>query len=657
MQACPEIESSTSAVEERFVVYPFIMLAFVLIAVAVCQARVGSFYSCKRWAGFLYGRSGVGLTSAAKALVHCVWKPHVCAMKERVEASMGDHHLLAKQDAPTIVRQRHRIPLKHLQSDNHDDAEDSESLPARCLSPLSPTLSETSSSCSSPAQSSRKYARKEKIGQGAQGSVYRCIETATGREMAVKVIMTSELSPPEVEAIKHEVKTIKRLPPHPNLVQYFKATEKKAKQLSIYMEFVAGGSLSSRLRQQGALPLELAKKYTRQLCEALRHLHQNRIAHRDIKCANVFLISSGDEVKLGDFGALKEVGAASLVAGLKGTPHWMAPEVIRAEQQTSEDGWFKADIWSLGCAIIEMLTGHSPWQQYSNPLTAMYQIVSSNNTPTIPADATEETASFLHRCLQRNPAERASIDTLLLHPFVRSSQVDVHQVPAEPPHPNKSKSPQRSPPQRPIADDRAVDAGKKRVPPLERTESRSEPQQAVSSPLRLRKVAPAPLPVTGVETNQPSQRIDHDAITSKKSIKSNEVTNRPSAIATSSKDPPPHPPQSYLRKPSVNPKLKPLELIRSPSNQEKEPSERVPQPPSITRGASNGLPRLAAKHGNSSESIAITPVRLRRISTAPARETEDILGTPLAGMPRHKLPPLSARPTSSAASTTSSALR
>ncbi|KAJ0408774.1 hypothetical protein ATCC90586_005525 [Pythium insidiosum] len=295
-----------------------------------------------------------------------------------------------------------RLPLSTASStddpfepDTDDDAS-SQSASINGL-PLSPTPSDSSSTCSSYDVSSpvplakKQFIRKEKIGQGAQGSVYRCIETATGRELAVKVIMTHELSAAELEAIKREVKTIKRLH-HRHLVQYVKATEKKRKQLSIYMEFVAGGSLSAKLRHGGAFALSLVRTYTRQLCLALQYLHQNRIAHRDIKCANVFLTSSGDEIKLGDFGAFKEIGSVSLVGGLKGTPHWMAPEVIR-QQQTTEDGWLKADIWSLGCAVIEMLTGHSPWQQYSNPMTAMYQIVSSNNTPTIPADATEEVGS------------------------------------------------------------------------------------------------------------------------------------------------------------------------------------------------------------------------------------------------------------------------
>ncbi|KAG6580179.1 STE/STE11 protein kinase [Phytophthora cinnamomi] len=301
----------------------------------------------------------------------------------------------------------------------------------------SPTPSANSSSStsagdiSSDAKKKKKWVRKEKIGQGAQGSIYRCEETKTGREVAVKVIWTRELPPPAVEAVKREVKTMKRLR-HRHLVRYLQATEKKQSELRIYMEYAAGGSLSSRLSRSGALPLVLVKRYTRQLCEALQYLHQNGIAHRDIKCANILLTApngseedgSRADVKLGDFGTFKVVGCASLVGGLKGTPHWMAPEVIR--QQNMEDGgdherWFRADVWSLGCAVLEMITGHSPWQQYSNPLTAMYQIVSSENTPTIPADVSEETASFLKLCLQRNPEHRATVSQLLAHPFVRNA--------------------------------------------------------------------------------------------------------------------------------------------------------------------------------------------------------------------------------------------
>ncbi|KAE9037533.1 hypothetical protein PR002_g6520 [Phytophthora rubi] len=116
---------------------------------------------------------------------------------------------------------------------------------------VSPTPSAKSSSSasagdSSPDTKTKRWVRKEKIGQGAQGSIYRCEETKTGREVAVKVIWTRELPPPAVEAVKREVKTMKRLR-HIHLVRYLQATEKKQSELRIYMEYAAGGSLSSCL--------------------------------------------------------------------------------------------------------------------------------------------------------------------------------------------------------------------------------------------------------------------------------------------------------------------------------------------------------------------------------------------------------------------------
>ncbi|CEG37587.1 ste ste11 protein kinase [Plasmopara halstedii] len=281
---------------------------------------------------------------------------------------------------------------------------------------------------------STKWVRKEKIGQGAQGIIYRCEDQMSGREIAVKVIWTKDLPLPAIEAVKREVKTMQRLR-HRHLIRYYQATEKKERELRIYMEFAPHGSLRSQLSQFGPLSYTLVQRYTRQLCQALRYLHQNGIAHRDIKCANILLttVNNGSrlDVKLADFGTLKLVGSASLVEGLKGTPQWMAPEIIRNqsfEEEIHFDYWFRADVWSLGCAVLEMITGHSPWQQYSNPLTTMYRIVSSNETPTIPTHVPTEIASFLMLCLQRDPVQRGTITHLLEHPFVNVSRTSRTRV-------------------------------------------------------------------------------------------------------------------------------------------------------------------------------------------------------------------------------------
>uniref|UniRef100_K3WBT5 Protein kinase domain-containing protein n=1 Tax=Globisporangium ultimum (strain ATCC 200006 / CBS 805.95 / DAOM BR144) TaxID=431595 RepID=K3WBT5_GLOUD len=496
--------------------------------------------------------------------------------------------------------------------------------------------SPTPSTSSSDSKSSKKWVRKEKIGQGAQGSVYRCEEVGSGKQIAAKIIMIQDLSPAEVQAIKREVETMKRLE-HRYLVHYHKATEKKQQRLIIYMEYVAGGSLSHMLRQRGALAIPLVKKYTRQLCQVLEYLHANRIAHRDIKCANIFVSATEKSIKLGDFGAFKEIGSVSLVGGLKGTPHWMAPEVIR-EQQTSEDGWLKADIWSLGCAILEMLTGHSPWQQYSNPLTAMYQIVSSNNTPTIPADASEETTSFLKWCLQRNPGDRPTTMQLLAHSFLKKEG-----------RRKSTASTTSSSTRRQLSGTATATSDGTRRQSLQKLQlsKQSTPDEDEANDTD----ACSPYPAKdgpqqhddddnerershGFESAKPQSTLSKER--RKKSVMDLRLSNIPS---TSS---------GNLKKSRI-PRLLPLEPSKSSTNQEHEKEATIlfSEKPSFVRGVSAGalnpLPRLQGSKTASSNGISISPVRLRRISTAPTppgRDSDELVGQ---GMDRFKLPPLSAR--------------
>ena len=102
---------------------------------------------------------------------------------------------------------------------------------------------------------------------------------------------------------------------------------------------------------------------------------------------------------------------------IKGTPSWMAPEVIR-EQGSGSISWRKADVWSLACTTLEMVTGKPPWSQFSNSVTILYHIACQETLPQYPGDASVELYSLLNLCLQRDPTKRPDPSSLLLHPFV-----------------------------------------------------------------------------------------------------------------------------------------------------------------------------------------------------------------------------------------------
>jgi serine/threonine protein kinase len=227
-------------------------------------------------------------------------------------------------------------------------------------------------------------------------------------------------SPADVEAIEHEIRMIKGLR-HPNIVRYL-GTETCHSGLHIFLEYAHGGSLRQLLqaKEHAPLPESVAATYTRQVLSGLAYLHAHGITHRDIKGANVLLASEG-HCKLADFGASKRVEAHSVVSGLKGTPHWMAPEVIKGLQ--TPQGWPKADVWSVGCTAVEMLTGRAPWPQYPNPMAAMYRIASGEAPPLDGADEnlSPEAVLFVASCCAQDPSARPDASHLLgTHPWLQA---------------------------------------------------------------------------------------------------------------------------------------------------------------------------------------------------------------------------------------------
>ncbi|KAG5181874.1 ha-tagged protein kinase, partial [Tribonema minus] len=250
------------------------------------------------------------------------------------------------------------------------------------------------------------------LGRGAFGVVYKARLVPSGETVAVKTINIDGLNENELRAVENEIMMMRHLH-HPNVVHYL-GMEAHPKHLNIFLEYVDGGSLRKMLEKTGPLSEPHTACNTKQILEGLRHLHTRNITHRDVKGANILVCRDGS-LKLADFGAAKRMGHESVCGGLKGTPHWMAPEVIRGQQMAS--GWFKADVWSVGCTVVEMLTGRMPWPNISNPMAAMYRIANGEKPP-LDRDISPEASAFVDSCCSADPMQRKSVDQLMQSAFL-----------------------------------------------------------------------------------------------------------------------------------------------------------------------------------------------------------------------------------------------
>ncbi|XP_062823054.1 mitogen-activated protein kinase kinase kinase 19 isoform X2 [Anolis carolinensis] len=226
----------------------------------------------------------------------------------------------------------------------------------------------------------------------------------------------------EYQKLQEEVEILKNLT-HINIVGYL-GTSLEDSIVSIFMEFVPGGSISSIIHRFGPLPEIVFCKYAQQIVQGVAYLHENGVIHRDIKGNNIMLMPNG-VIKLIDFGCAKRLACVSLtnthsetLKSVHGTPYWMAPEVI------NESGYGrKSDIWSIGCTVFEMATGKPPLASMDK-IAAMFYIGAHRGLmPSLPRHCSKEATDFVHLCLTRNQFDRPTAVQLLQHSFItRTSQ-------------------------------------------------------------------------------------------------------------------------------------------------------------------------------------------------------------------------------------------
>ncbi|CAL5377616.1 unnamed protein product [Camellia sinensis] len=208
---------------------------------------------------------------------------------------------------------------------------------------------------------------------------------------------------------------------HPNIVRRYLGMTREEASLNILLEIVPGGSITSLMGKFGSFP-EFCYKNVHKIVVVGSGIPSHEWNNAQ---ANILVDNKGC-IKLADFGESKKVVELATVIGaksMKGTPYWMAFEVILQIGHS-----FSVDIWSVGCTVIEMATGKPPWSQQYQEVAALFHIGTTKSHPPILDHLSAEAIDFLLKCLQKEPNLRPAASDLLQHPFVTMEYQETYPV-------------------------------------------------------------------------------------------------------------------------------------------------------------------------------------------------------------------------------------
>ncbi|OMJ75157.1 hypothetical protein SteCoe_25778 [Stentor coeruleus] len=260
------------------------------------------------------------------------------------------------------------------------------------------------------------YILKEKIGRGAYGKVFKGIDTDNNEIRAIKVIeqiiMKMNQNQGNTAAnLNREISIMKELD-HPNILKLYESIS-TSNSIYLILEYCSGGDLS----KEKCISEYKVSKYLRQIISAMKVLNEKRIVHRDLKPANI-LLDSKNNIKLADFGFARSIKDA-LANTFAGTPFYMAPEILKVGENMNSYYDNKADIWSIGCIIYELITGRYPFQ------ASMISEMASSIEKQLKSETFLDRKIFSPMChdllskiLKIDTNERIDFEHLCQHPFV-----------------------------------------------------------------------------------------------------------------------------------------------------------------------------------------------------------------------------------------------
>jgi serine/threonine protein kinase len=257
----------------------------------------------------------------------------------------------------------------------------------------------------------RNFADIERIGKGGCSSICSAIDLRYNKRVIIKIIQVTKGNFKYIlaELLNHKSMN------HENIVNFYEAYFLPLKkQIWVILEIMEGGDLTKRL-SSGYIMTEPEIAYVlKELLKGLGYIHRSNGIHRDIKSDNILFNYDYRIVKLADFGfATKLTEQTARVKSLVGTPHWMAPEIIRGEDYNQS-----VDIWALGVVAIEMAEGNPPYWEFDRQKA--FQLLGSKGSPGLsePQKWSPQFREFVNLCLRMKPEERPPAQILLTHPFL-----------------------------------------------------------------------------------------------------------------------------------------------------------------------------------------------------------------------------------------------
>eukprot|EP00922_Rhytidocystis_sp_ex-Travisia-forbesii_P057885 GHVS01085650.1.p1 GENE.GHVS01085650.1~~GHVS01085650.1.p1 ORF type:complete len:723 (+),score=103.10 GHVS01085650.1:102-2270(+) len=240
-------------------------------------------------------------------------------------------------------------------------------------------------------------------------------EEYNGVVVAVKVIRREAVQ--QALQLSHEVSVLKLIN-HPNIVR-FKDLKKSSSHYYLVLEYCGGGDLASFLARRGRVDEHTARSFLLQMASGLKVLHEMNFLHRDLKPQNILLSdqSSAPTVKIADFGFARGLKPSEMAATICGSPLYMAPEILRYESYD-----VKADLWSLGAIMYELLYGRPPFSG-RNPLQLLKNIESERG-PTFPGEIpiSNQCRDLLWHLLDPEPCFRLSSALFAAHPYLNNQR-------------------------------------------------------------------------------------------------------------------------------------------------------------------------------------------------------------------------------------------